>query len=86
MHMERSAVNKNRCITLKDWDRLRVHAKYYQIGGQKSLGVEWVHIPVYIEKLSTCHSTYYQKFLLVLVNCSVVVLTDHATSASEGGL
>ena len=22
MHMERSAVNKNRCIALKDWDRL----------------------------------------------------------------
>ena len=41
MHMERSAVNKNRCIALKDWDRLCVHARHHQTGGQGSLGIEW---------------------------------------------
>ena len=37
MHMERSAVNKNRCIALKDCDRLCVHAKYHQTGDQAGL-------------------------------------------------
>ena len=43
MHMERSAVNKNRCIALKDWDRLCVHAKHHQTGG---LETEWDKINV----------------------------------------
>ena len=42
MHMERSAVDKNRCIALKDWGRLCVHAKRRQTGGQGSLGLSGV--------------------------------------------
>ena len=41
MYMERSAVDKNRCTALKDWERLCVHAKHCQTGGQESLGMEW---------------------------------------------
>jgi hypothetical protein len=50
VHMERSAVNKNRCIALKGWDRLCVHAKHCQ----GSLGIEWD-----IEKLLSSGSTYH---------------------------
>ena len=45
MHMERSAVNKNRCIALKDWDRMHIHAKHRQTGSQGSLGIEWDQEP-----------------------------------------
>ena len=41
MYMERSAVDKNRYTALKDWERLCVHAKHCQTGGQGSLGMEW---------------------------------------------
>ena len=41
MYMERSAVDKNRCTALKDWERLCVHAKHHQTGDQGSLGMEW---------------------------------------------
>ena len=41
MYMERSAVDKSRRTALKDWERLCVHAKHCQTGGQGSLGMEW---------------------------------------------
>ena len=41
MYIKRSAVNKNRYTALKEWERLCVHAKHGQTGGQGSLAMEW---------------------------------------------
>ena len=41
MYMERSVMNKKRCIALKEWERLYVHVKHCQTGGQKSLAIEY---------------------------------------------
>ena len=41
MYMEKSAVNKNRCIVLKEWERLCVPAEHCQTGDQGSLAIKW---------------------------------------------
>ena len=40
MYIKRSAVNENRCIALKEWERLCMHAKHHQANGQGSLAIE----------------------------------------------